>query len=226
MAADLRAQSPFMSLHDQQEPELEIEYPFYSYSPASSPQLTPTLETVSSFVGASFFPSFCGSDSSESLQSSGTFDLSRSSSSSSFEGPATPPHDSCYNDDDLISAPLQRSTTCRYAGIESAPMGLKVSQGSLGGVGMFRSFSNPVATLEVALARESIYAEELRRAQEEQLAFTSPSKRVSFTTEHITSPTPSFTASSLMNHPQDFHRSERRPQFGRFLSFEPSLLNR
>jgi hypothetical protein len=199
--------------------EEEYESPAWTYSPGSSPLLTPTLETVTSFVGSSLY-----SDASDASSEPSLFDLSRStnSSSSSLEGDST--YESAFGVCQPISAPLKRAGTCRYAQMESVPSSIAHKKGALGGVGMVRSFSNPVATLEVARARESIYAEELRRQDLEHGA--SPPKRSHTTDSFDLSPRPRFTASSLKQHAQDVGSPERRPALGRFLSFEPKLLKR
>lgn len=194
----------------------------YSYSPASSPQLTPTLATVSSFVGASFFPNFCERERSESLSSltsEDSFDFSyRSTASSDSSLPSlasdSPPCSA------PIAIPLRRVSGCRYAGAESVPMGLRGKPTrSLGGTGMIRSFSNPAATLEVSQAREMQWLAELGSAH-------SPTKRYTTTDDFPSSPPSHFTASSLKNSPQKISpdRVKSRPGLGRFFSFEPALL--
>lgn len=208
----------------------------YSYSPLSSPQLTPRPASFEEEMDCFPFPSpalSCSSSSSADSQNYSPLyspDSSMSSLSSLSSGAQSGHKTQLYCE----PPPMLRTSSCRYATFEAGPAAVMMSGNRLGGVGMVRSYSNPIETQEVAQARAYAYAQEasdLRRNQ------STPHLLLPKTTDHIprilsadslTAANLKFTSASLFQHTsstaslqlQAEPTSKRtiRPNLGRFCS--------
>lgn len=207
----------------------------WSYSPLSSPQVTPTPSKGGEELNAFPFPSSYSSSSLDSEQDSFFSGASSTSSASSSIYAQSPKIDA--SSASMSPAPLLRTSSCRYASFPSGPAAVMMDDG-IGGTGMVRSYSNPVHSIQTAQELASVYAQEvveLRRNQSSPhlhpLANTTDSIPRTLSSGNITASQLRNKSASLFHqapqaftpiHPTSPQRGGR-PALGRFFSM-PSVM--